>query len=245
MIRKWQFILVLMAVGACVGRAAVTLADWTFETSAPNGYGTTIGGIAPEAGVNAGTSTASGFHVSPSTAWSSPAGNCGTAHSFSADRWGVGDYFQFKTTTLGYNNIMVAFEQTSSSTGPSAFKLAYSTDGATYCDIAGDSYIVGMTTWSTTSGTLKGTVLNFDLSSITAVNNDSVVYFRLIDNNNTAANGGVVGTIGSSRIDDFTISGVETVPEPAAWGAISGAGLLALCSLRVWRQCRCSEKSKS
>jgi hypothetical protein len=92
---------------------------------------------------------------------------------------------------------------------------------------------------------LKGTVLNFDLSSITAVNNDSVVYFRLIDNNNTAANGGVVGTIGSSRIDDFTISGVETVPEPAAWGAISGAGLLALCSLRVWRQCRCSEKSKS
>ncbi len=241
MIRKCWMIMVLTFAGACVVRGAI-VADWTFETSAPNGYGTAIGGIAAEDGVNASTSMASGFHANSSTTWSSPAGNSGTLHSFSAEHWSVGDYFQFATSTLGYNNIMVTFEQTSSSTGPSAFKLAYSTDGTTYFDISGDSYTVGTTTWSTSSGTLKATILDFDVSTTTAVNGQNAVYFRLIDTSTTAAGGGIVGSGGSSRVDDFEISGsISAVPESPAWGGMAGAGLIVLCCLRAWRNRRSGE----
>jgi hypothetical protein len=221
---------------------ADVMADWTFDTSAPNGYGTAIGGITAENGINADTSTASGFHASSATLWSSPQGNCGTLHSFSADHWAVADYFQFKTTTLGYKDIVVTFEQTSSSTGPSAFELAYSTDGKTYFDIAGDTYTVGTTDWSSSSGTQKATILDFDLSSIAAVNNDSAVYFQLIDASTAAAGGGSVKTTGTSRVDDFEITGIAAVPEPATCGVISAISLLGACGLHEWRQHRGREK---
>ena len=233
MTRKCWFIVALIFAGAGMVHAAITLADWTFDTSAPYGYGTIISGITAEGGVNAATSIASGFH-STSTSWTSPQGNCGTAHSLSADHWTVGDYFQFTTSTLGCDDIVVTFEQTSSSTGPSAFKLAYSTDGTTFIDITGDSYVVGTTSW-TSSGTLKATILDFDLSSITTVNNQGAVYFRLIDTSNLAAGGGYVASGGTSRVDDFEI-GATPVPEPAAWGFISALGLLGICGVRLWRQ---------
>jgi hypothetical protein len=65
---------------------------------------------------------------------------------------------------------------------------------------------------------------SFDLSGITALDNQSNVYFRLNDSSNTSANGGTVGTAGTDRVDNFTIS-ATAVPEPATlvslgWGAV-------------------------
>ena len=62
------------------------------------------------------------------------------------------------------------------------------------------------------------------LSALTALNNAATVYFRLTDNDTTSANGGVVGTGGTDRVDNVTVTGTS-VPEPgsivlAATGAV-------------------------
>jgi PKD repeat protein len=44
-----------------------------------------------------------------------------------------------------------------------------------------------------------------DLSSITALDNASSVYFRLVDNSTTRIDGGTVGTAGTGRIDNFLV----------------------------------------
>jgi hypothetical protein len=223
MIRKWQFILVQMAVGACVGRAAI-IADWTFESSQPY----TTGPFAPEQG--SGSALASGV-----SSVSSPVGD-GSAHSFSATHWVSGDYFQFTTSTLGYDDIVITFEARGSDTGPRNFKLTYSTDGISFTDIG--TYALINDSWSSTVYH-SASAYTFNLSSMDGVNNDGSIYFRLVDTSAAAGgaiNGGYVGTGGTSVVDDFTVSGVEAVPEPGESGAIAGAGLLALCGWRAWRQ---------
>jgi len=227
-----QFMAFVFFAGSCMCRATV-IADWSFEASQPNGSGNTIAGIQAEDGVNAASSIASGYHQN-SSSWSSPSGD-GTAHSFCANHWAVNDYFQFETSTIGFRDIEITFEQTSSSTGPSAFEVVYSTDGVTYAGFVGDTYAVGTTSWSST-GPLKATILDFDLSSIAAINDSSVVYFRLVDLNSVAAGGGSVGSSGTARVDDFSINGaVVPVPEPAWQGLVSAMLPLILCGLVLWR----------
>jgi len=78
------------------------------------------------------------------------------------------------------------------------------------------------------------------MTSIGGANNSPNIYFRLTDTSSTAGgaiNGGYVGSTGTSVVDDFTINGdVIPVPEPAAWGAMVGSGLLSLSVWRIWRQ---------
>jgi hypothetical protein len=242
MIRKYWFIVALTFAGACACRGVI-IADWTFETSQPS----TAGPIAPEQGSGA----ASVVGVSSIT---SPIGD-GSAHSFSATHWDSDDYYQFSTSTLNYNNIGITFEATGSSTGPKNFKLQYSTDGSTFSDSA-FTYSVLIngtpnTTWSSSMSQAAASVyaFSFNLSSLSILDNQNSIYFRLIDTSATtggAIDGGDVGTGGTSRVDDFAISGeIAAVPEPAAAGAIAGVGLLALCTLRIWRQRSCGEKLKS
>ena len=237
MIRKCWFMVALIFAGACAGRAAI-VADWTFETSVPNAYGTTIGGIVAESGDNASTSTASGVHANSKTSWSSPLGNQ-TLHSFSADYWAANDYYQFSVSTVGFVQISVAFDQISSSTGPANFHFEYSTDaGASFSTFA--DYAIKHTAF-----TISSTTFNENLSAMTGLDNSAGVVFRLVDANSISENGATVQTGGTDKIDNFVVSGISAVPETPAWGAISGAGLLALCGWRVWRQRRCEENLKS
>jgi hypothetical protein len=53
----------------------------------------------------------------------------------------------------------------------------------------------------------------------------------------------VSGSRDTFGIDDFSLT-YSAVPEPAAWGAIAGAGLLALCGWRIWQQRRCGRKAE-
>jgi hypothetical protein len=236
--------IVCLASSTNLTRADV-LADWTFETSQPNipsPGAAAAGSYAAESGINANSSFATGNHADATTVWSSPAGN-GSPHSFSSSKWTSEDYYQFATSTVGYNTITLSWSQTSSSTGPTAFTLRYSIDGSTYVDVAGagsvdgssisgNSYTVGTTSWSSGSAS-SHTLVSFDLSSMSQVNNDNALYFRLVTSSAT--------TSGTDRVDDFVINGnLIPVPEPAEWGAVSGLGLLGICGLRIWRQQRAS-----
>ncbi len=223
----------LIAFGANATKAGL-IADWTFETSLPSG---TLGAnsssvnYSPEAGTQTATATCNGYHLLASSAVSSPAGN-GSAHSYSLNNWSVGDYYQFQVSTLGYTTISLTWDQTSSSTGPGNFVLQYSVNGTDFNNF-GSGYSVlqnGLApnaSWNATTA-VSAYGESADLSSITAIENQSSVYFRLVDLNGLTPSGGAVGAGGTDRLDNFTVT---AVPEPVnvALGILgASAGLVGL-----------------
>jgi hypothetical protein len=224
--------ILFLAASASMASAAV-LAQWTFETSIP----TTAGPLTPEVGSGTGTA----FHADAATGFSNPVGN-GSPESWSADRWTVGDYWQFEVSTVGYENITLSWDQTSSNTGPRDFGLYYSTDGTTFTQFGSDYTVLANASpnpaWS--SGTYQPAhFFPRDLSAVTALDQDASVFFRIVDESTVSANGGTVGTAGTSRIDSFTVMADElrAVPEGApGLGALAGAlGLIAVLR-RHWKR---------
>ncbi len=199
------------AVAALSGAAyAIDLAVWTFETSVP----ITAGPHAAEGGVNGGGSL--GLHVSGAAVYSNPVGN-GSGESFSSNNWGIGDYYQFSTSTAGYENITFGWDQTRSSTGPGTFDVEWSTDGSTFFTLF-DDYAVGTTTWS--SGTHQPASVFAPLSAPAALDNQGTVFFRLT---NQVTPGGTAGT---NRVDNIIIGG-DLIPTPGAAALFGVAGLVA------------------
>jgi hypothetical protein len=207
--------------------AQVVLTQWTFELSLP----TTAGPFAAEVG----TGQALGFHANGATVYSNPAGNI-SAESFSSNTWSVGDYYQFSTSTTGLSDIGVTWDQTGSSTGPRDFKIAYSTDGTTFTDFAAYAVLLNggapNATWGTTTGG-PAYSYSYDLSAVTALDNASSIFFRLIDTSTTAINGSPVATGGTNRVDNFTV--LHSVPEPTTAISVAG-GLAMLLGLRRSRR---------
>ena len=192
-----------------------TIAQWTFETTIP----TTAGPVSADVG----SGTGMGLH-SADAAYSNPSGN-GSNESWSANKWSVGDYWQFSVSTLGFNGIQISYDQYGSGTGPRDFDVEYSTDGIGFTTIT--SYALSAaTTWDSRS---------FDLSSIAGLNNSSTVYFRLVDTSTASANDGTVGTSGTDRIDNFTITGTQ-IPLNVPASTPGLAGLVCILGLlTVWR----------
>ena len=121
----------------------------------------------------------------------------------------MGDYYQFQVSTLGAPNVALSWDQTSSNTGPRDFLLEYSTNGTSFSTFGSQfSVLANNTPNPTWNPTTNLPIFNFtiDLSSITAINNQPIVYFRLVDNSTNSANGGTVATAGTARIDNFTVS---------------------------------------
>jgi hypothetical protein len=204
--------------------SAGVIAQWTFETSAP----TTAGPISPEVGSGA----ASGSHAG-ATVYSSPSGN-GSTHSYSSSLWAIGDYYQFTTSTTGSSGIQIVFDQGSSNTGPRDFILDYSTDGTNFTQFGSQYSVVANAapnpTWNPSTYNSIYNV-SFDLSSVTALDNQAAIYFRLVDNSTFSANGGTVGTGGTDRVDNVTI-GTGIVPEPASLALLGVGGLLIVARRR-------------
>jgi methionine-rich copper-binding protein CopC len=196
--------LMMMALPMQSALAATTIAQWNFES--PNPADATDAATYPNLIAPAvGTGNAGGFHTSALTDWTTPAGN-GSADSFSSNNWAIGDYYQFSTSSSNYTDIQVIWHQTRSSTGPSDFKLAYSTDGTTFTDF--DTYVIPANTWSSGSP-VAGSVFTRDLSAVAALDNQATVYFRLIATIAGAA-------AGSNRVDNFTVNGEPIVVVDAA-----------------------------
>ena len=215
-----------------IGPQPETIVRWTFETGTagnpPAGSGTTISGISPATGMG----TASGVHASAATVWDNPAGN-GSPESFSSNNWAVGDFYQFQTSTDGLEDISLVFDQVSSGTGPRDFQLSFSSDGTTFTDF-GSVYMVRA---NSSPGWSSGTALaldtySFDLSSVTALNDQENLYFRLVVATNASANGGSIGTGGTSRLDNVTIFGTPLAGIP---GDYNDDGTVDAADYVVWR----------
>lgn len=229
--KRGLFSLLLAGSSGLLHAVPVDIARWTFETSVP----TTAGPHSPEVGAGA----ALGFHADLSTVYSNPTGN-GSNESFSANRWGVGDYWQFSLSTAGYDNINVSLDQTSSAGGPRDFKISYSTDGTTFTDFQNYSVLEngGSPNPAWSSGTVRPAyAFSFDLTSVSALDDDSSIFFRLIDRSTVSASGGVVATTGADRVDNFLVTGTvrivsAPIPDTCLGSATFGGLVFALAFAR-------------
>ena len=206
---------------------ADTLAEWTFETSHPVGprsAGVWYTNITAEIG----SGTASGFHVGYAS-YSDGTGN-GSFNSFAAtNTWAVGDFYQFAVSTTGHQNIQISYDQVGNATGPGTFYLAYSINGSTFVKFGSD-YAVAAGNWSPTIPTSANS-FSFNLSSITAINGQSIVYFRVVDDSLTAIGGGTVTGVEDDRIDNFLVS-AQPVPEPSVMALAVLGGIFGTLVLK-------------
>lgn len=207
-----------LVAGDCWG---AVIATWTFETSSP----TNVGPHSPEIGAG----NASFIVVTGSNSISSPAGN-GSLRSFSSNGWNVGEGFQFQVNTLGFQSIGVTWDQFGSATGPRDFTLQYSTDGTNFMNFLSYSLPTNVSTWSTSTRNASSG-FSADLTAVTALNNASSASFRLLQANTISINGSTVGSTGTGRVDNVTISGtpipnnVTAVPEPSSLAVLTLCGL--------------------
>ena len=197
---------------------------WSFESVTVSNTGTTPNFGSTSAVADIGDLTTgsqlTGFHSSNST-WSCGAGGIvgnGSNKSLHVTNWSVGDYFQFQVNTTYYDSLLLTIEQTSSGTGPRDFKLQYSLNGTSYTDITTYQvpYFVPTTTayaWASASTNYQPqSAFSFDLSFLTQIHDQSLVYFRLVNTSTTALLGGTVQAAGSSRIDNITLMGNYNAP---------------------------------
>jgi hypothetical protein len=211
--RYFAGLVLLVLLGSLGVADAAPIALWTFES--PNIPADSVGITSGPWSPAIGSGEATGFHTVVTSTWSTPVGN-GSAESWNSNNWSVGDYYQFKVATTGVSGIGISFDQTRSGTGPSGFDLQYSV-GTSGSFTTFQSYIVPQVSWSSSTPVEPpSTTFSFDLSSITALDNQPEVFFRMTATSAPGSGGG------TNRIDN-----VSVVPEPATW-ILAGCGVLAL-----------------
>lgn len=234
MIRKWQFILVLMTAGACWGRAA--LIYWNGNTAASTSIsGSDAAGIASAAFTDpAANQSGSGSKLISDGSIATSSGYAGASGTFNfqartqAGALSTGTSTYFLVTLVpksGYTVTLdsISLGSRSTGTGPTAITIYSSIDD--YATAIGSASVSANSAWALSSITFSGTPTGAA---------DTDVTLRIY-----GSGGSGTSTTPNWRIDDISFTGMfDSVPEPAAWGAVSGAGLLALCGRRVWRQYR-------
>ena len=218
---------VVVAVLAACGpvASAAVISSWNFEgLTVSSTAGTSPSPTAGTLTSDTGNGELTGVHALATSVWSTPAGN-GSTKSISANGWSHGDYWQFTSNTTGNTGIMVLVDATRSSTGPAGFKVQYSSTGAggTFTDLPGGDYTVAQVTFSSgTENTNSPPRFLFDLSGVTALDNNPNAAFRLVQ---TSATGAATGT---QRIDNVVVGTGLVIPEPtaAAFGLLAGGMLI-------------------
>jgi len=210
---------------------AVTLASWSFDGKTLFG-GATLTSSLMGTGYTAevGVGTMFGIHTVTNSVWSYPTGN-GSTSSMSATGWTVGNSsWDFVVSTALHTAIKINFDQISSSTGPRNWKLQYKigagsfTDYTTYNVLANASPNV----WASSASNVAYKY-SFDLSAVTAIENQSSITFRLLVNGSQPAGTGTAAfpTTGTNRIDNASIEATP-VPEPTTLAILAaGAGVAA------------------
>lgn len=95
--------------------------------------------------------------------------------------------------TTGFEDIIVSWAQRGTSTGFNSREFSYSTDGMNFTSVGTDSGIL-TSSWVTET---------YDLSTVSAIDNQSSVFFRITVN-------GASSTNGNNRFDNIQVNGTPT-----------------------------------
>lgn len=194
----------------------VTIAQWNFNSNPPDGAVTT-GANAPSIGAGtaalAGNATATFATGSPSDSASSGNDNSG---------WNTASYptqgtanktagVRFNVSTVGQENIIVAWDQRVSATASKYVRLQYSTNGITFIDFPSSTAMSAVTTFESKTNSLAGFAGVSDNPSfaIRIVTEWESTATGTANANYVTTAGGSYGTSGTIRFDLVTVSGNE------------------------------------
>lgn len=213
---------VLAALALAASAHAGTVVAWSIPSAVNSSVqsGTYDLGAA-DIGPSAAGSMLRGVHAEDGTTWSSPSGN-GSAHSFTANSWTVGDYFEVSFSATGFSGLSVAWDQAQSGFAAWNFQLQMSVDGGAFSTLI-SSYAVelsnpgGAMYWNT--GFAIPSFYSHSQSLGAAADGASNVTLRFVSLATKTASM-------TSSIDDIVVSG-NSVPAPGAVALLSVAGLLS------------------
>lgn len=217
---------IVAASTVAASASSALIAGWTITTAFPTGAGNVPTGTSYSVGAaNEGEQTAgsslTSVHALAAATYTSPAGN-GSQYSFSSNNWSIGDYYEARVSTSGYNDpISVTWDQARSSTGPAAFELIFSIDGGSNWTFV-SNYTVLQSGGGGAPGTWSSSTYNplysFSMNLAGAENaSELIVRFR-----STVAG----ASTGSNRIDNVSIFSTA-VPAPGALAILGVAGLVS------------------
>jgi hypothetical protein len=209
-----------LLAGASVSHAGI-IASWGFESLTING-GSDPGTISPDVG----TGLLFKSQLDPGV-YATPDGN-GSAKSFSSSRWSGtssgGDTWEVRTSTAGQSNIQLQFDLARSAGGPPTFKVQYSSTGfgGPFIDLPGGVFSVPESQFSPTTANLNNR-FQFDLSSITALNNNPNAVFLIKSTSSGQSNSD------TATIDNVIVgNNLPAIPEPATLGVLAAGSLVML-----------------
>jgi hypothetical protein len=146
---------------------------------------TTITGVSGAGTFNGGSATG---QAATGTNWDSSTTDPGAAAT---------NYYQFVVNTSGFSQMSITFDNQASATGPARVGVLFSTDGTTFT-----------ATTTTLTGNAAFSAASFDLSSFSAIDNQSSVTIRLYAFAGSAGDRtgrSAFGTGGTFRIDNLTV----------------------------------------
>ena len=191
---------------------AATIVVWNFNdagVSGTNSPANTILLFSPDRGTGSMSSNFDAAHIVDFNGTTNNADAGDPAGVALALQGGVnnannGQNLTFSTNATGFSNLIVSLAIQRTATGFNSDQFQYSANGSTFVNF-------GSPFNPSTNFTIAGGVQTFDLSSIGALNNNSLATFRIVFN-------GVTSELGNNRIDNLIISGtaIKAVPEPGA-----------------------------
>lgn len=167
---------------------AATLASWTFDSES----------LTPNVDLNSGAT----LTISDARTASYVSGNPDTGKALSVHDWDVaGRYFEVSLNTSNYKDLILKLDEEKGTVDSTNFKIQYSSDGTTFTDLASS-------TTSISSAFSATPMHTFDLSGISALEDDSNIKLRIV-----VIEAATTST-GTLHLDNVKIEATEIVTEP-------------------------------
>lgn len=212
--KRTLFSLLAMTAFAASASAADIIAQWNFNSNPPDASSST-GTNTPSQGTGSAASVGgiSESYAAGSTADAGATGDNSAWNTSSYPSQGTGNKtagVEFRTSTVGFETIVITWEQRPSNTGTRYTRLQYSVDGTTFIDGPVITHSTGGGQWSSQTASL---------SEFAGVEDNPNFAFRLVaefestatgagaDSYAAAQSGSSYGTGGTLRYDLLTISG--------------------------------------